>query len=88
VLYDTLLRHCYNGDVPIYRAPMSMAHSMGKCDSMMIPIRPEEQWAVTIIGVEMDDTVDKMAHFTVASLCGSRLVGTAAMPLALFLFCY
>jgi hypothetical protein len=39
VLYDTLLRLGYNGDVPIYRARMSMAHSMGQCEvSMMIPI--------------------------------------------------
>jgi hypothetical protein len=39
VFYDTLLRLGYNGDVPIYHARMSMAHSMGQCEvSVMIPI--------------------------------------------------
>jgi hypothetical protein len=62
---------------------------MGQCEvSTMIPIQPEEPWAVTVLGAELDDTVDKSAHFTLASLCGSRLADTAVMPLAFFLFCY
>jgi hypothetical protein len=89
VLYDALLHLGYNGDVPIYRARVSMAHSMEQCEvSMMIPIWPEEPWSVTIMGVELDDTVDKMAHFALASLCGSHLVDTAATPFMLFLFHY
>jgi hypothetical protein len=40
------------------------------------------------MGVELDNSVDKMAHFALASLCGSRLADTAVMPLALILFCY
>jgi predicted PurR-regulated permease PerM len=40
------------------------------------------------MGVELDDTVDKTAHFALTSLCGSRLADTVVMPLALFLFCY
>jgi hypothetical protein len=89
VLYDTLLHLGYNGDVPIYHARMSMAHSMGQSEvSMTIPIRPEEPWSVTIMGVELDDTVDMTAHFTLASLCGSRLADPTAMPLVLFLFYY
>jgi hypothetical protein len=89
VLYDALLHLGYNRDVPIYRAHMSMVHSMGQCEvSVMIPIRPEEPWLVTIMGVELDDTIDKMAHFALASLCGSHLVDTATTPLALFPFHY
>jgi hypothetical protein len=62
---------------------------MEQCEvSMRIPIQPEELWTVTIIGVELDDTVDQMAHFALASLCGSGLADTAATPLALFLFRY
>jgi hypothetical protein len=54
----------------------------------MIPIRPEELWTITVMGVELDDTIDKTAHFALASLCGSRLADTAAMPLTLFPFRY
>jgi hypothetical protein len=39
-------------------------------------------------GVKLDDTVDKMVHFTLASLCGSRLADTAVTPLMLFPFHY
>jgi hypothetical protein len=88
VLYDAL--HLgYNGDVPIYHARMSKAHNMEQCEvSVMITIQPEEPWTVTVIGMELDDTVDKTAHFTLASLCGSRLADTTVTPLTLFLFCY
>jgi hypothetical protein len=89
VLYDALLHRSYNRDVWIYHAHVSMAHSMEQCEvSMMIPIRPEETWSITVMGVELDNTVDKMTHFTLASLCGSRLADTAVMPLTLFSFRY
>jgi hypothetical protein len=87
VFYDVLLLLGYNRDVPIYRARVSMAPSMLQCEiSVSIPIRPEEPWSVTIMGVELDDTVDKTAHFTLASLRGSRLTDTAVTPLMLFPF--
>jgi hypothetical protein len=39
VLYDVFLHLGYNGDVPIYRACMSMAHSMEQCEiNVMISI--------------------------------------------------
>jgi hypothetical protein len=89
VLYDALLHLGYNGDVPIYRTRVSMAHSIEQCEvSVMIHIRLEEPLTVTVMGVELDNTVDKMAHFTLTSLCGSRLTYTAAMPLTPFLFRY
>jgi hypothetical protein len=89
VLYDALLHLGYNGNVLIYRARMSMAHSMEQCGvNMTIPIRPEEPWSVTITGVELDDAIDKTAHFTLASLCRTHLDDTASTPLALFLFHY
>jgi hypothetical protein len=62
---------------------------MEKCEaSVMIPIRLEETWSVTVMGVELDDTINKTTHFALASLCGSRLADTAATLLALFPFCY
>jgi hypothetical protein len=86
VLYDTLLHVGYNRDVPIYHARVSMAHCMEQHEvSVTIPIRPEEPWSVTVLGVELDDTIDKTTHFALAC---SRLADTAATPLTLFLFCY
>ncbi len=32
VLYDALLHLRYNGDIPVYRARMSMAHSTEQCE--------------------------------------------------------
>jgi hypothetical protein len=61
---------------------------MGQCQvSVMIPIQQEDPWSVTIMGVELDDVLDKTAHFALTSLRGSR-TETAAMPLVLFLFRY
>jgi hypothetical protein len=62
VLYDALLHLGYNGDVPVYRARMSVAHSMEQCEvSVTIPLSLEEPWMATIIGVELDDTIDQTA---------------------------
>jgi hypothetical protein len=38
----------------------------------------------TVIGVELDDTVEQTTQVTLSSLCGSRLADTATMPIALF----
>jgi hypothetical protein len=38
VLYDALLRLGYNGEVPIYRSRLPMAHDLNVCKvTMMIP---------------------------------------------------
>jgi hypothetical protein len=43
MLYDALLHLGYNGDVPVYHARMSMAHSMEQCEvSVTIPLNPTE----------------------------------------------
>jgi hypothetical protein len=89
VLYDALLHLIYNGNVPIYRARMSMAHSMEQCEvSVTIPISLEEPWMATIISVELDNTADQMAQVALISLCGSRLADTATMPIVLFPILY
>jgi hypothetical protein len=76
VLYDALLRLGYNGDIPIYRYRMSTAHGLDRCEVSM---------TMTIIGVELDDTVEQMTHVALNSLCESRLAATAVMPIMLFL---
>jgi hypothetical protein len=85
VLYDTLLHHGYNRDVLVYRARMSIAHSMDECEvSVTIPLNPTEPWMASIIGVELDHTVEQTAQVALTFLCGSRLADTAVMPNALF----
>jgi hypothetical protein len=86
VLYDTLLLLGYNGDVPVYRACMSMAHSMEQCEvSVTIPLNLIEPWMASVIGVELDDTIEQTSKVTLTSLCRSRLADTIAMPIAHFL---
>jgi hypothetical protein len=86
VLYDTLLQLGYNGDVPVYRSCMSMAHGQDKCEvSVTIPLNPMEPRMSTVIGVKLDETVKQTAQVTLTSLCESRLADTTVMPITLFL---
>jgi hypothetical protein len=85
VLYDALVHLVYNRDAPVYHARMSMAHSVDQCEvSMTIPLNLMEPWMATVFTIELDDTIEKMAQDALASLCGSHLADTAAMPIALF----
>jgi hypothetical protein len=86
VLYDALRQLGYNGDAPVYRGCMSMAHGQDKCEvNVGIPLNPMEPWMATVIGVELDETVEQTAQVALTSVCESRLADTAAMPIALFL---
>jgi hypothetical protein len=85
VLYDVLRQLGYIGDIPVYRGRMSMAHGQDRCEvNVVIPLNPMEQWMATIIGVELDETVEQTTQVTLTSLCESCLTDTAAMPIALF----
>jgi hypothetical protein len=67
---------------------MSTAHGQDKCEvNMVIPFNPTEPWMATVIGVELYETVEQMAQVAVTSLCETRLIDTAAMPIALFPIC-
>jgi hypothetical protein len=84
-LYNTLCQLSYNGDVPVYCGRMSMAHGQDKCKvSVVIPLNPTKPWMTTVIGVELDETVEQTTQVTLTSLCESRLADTTAMPVALF----
>jgi hypothetical protein len=88
VLYDALRQLGYDGDAPIYRGRMCMAHGQDKCEvNVVIPLNLMEPWMATVIRVELDKTVEQMAQVALTSLCETRLADTAAMPIALFLFC-
>jgi hypothetical protein len=75
----------YDGDAPIYIDCMSMAHGQDKCEvNVVIPLNPMEPWMTTVIGVELDETIEQTAQVALTSLCETRLANTAAMPIALF----
>jgi hypothetical protein len=75
----------YNGDTPVYRGRMSMAHGQDRCKvNVVIPLNLTEPWMTTIIGVELDETVEQTAQVSLTSLCESRLADTAVMPIMLF----
>jgi hypothetical protein len=86
VLYDALRQLGYNGDVPVYRGRMSMAHSQDRCEvNVVIPLNPMEPRMATIIGVELDETVEQTTQITLTSLCENHVADTSVMPIALFL---
>jgi hypothetical protein len=86
VLYDALIRLGYDGDAPVYRCRLSMAHGMDQCEvSVMIPFDTTEPWLGSIISSEPDTDVELMAHFALTSLCEDHLTATAALPIALLL---
>ncbi len=85
VLYDALRQLGYDGDAPVYRGRMSMAHGPDKCEvNVVIPLNLMEPWMATVIGVELDETVEQTAQVALTSLCEARLADTAAMPITLF----
>jgi hypothetical protein len=86
MLYDTLLHLGHNGDVTVYHGHMSTAHGQDRCEvSVMILPSPMEPWGATVIGVELDKTVEQAAHVALTALCESSLNDTTTMPITLFL---
>jgi hypothetical protein len=86
VLYDTLLRHGYDRDAPIYCCRLSKAHDLDRCEvSMMIPFYPMEPWSRSVIDSEPDTNVEMMAHIALTSLCEDHLAATAALAITLLL---
>jgi hypothetical protein len=59
VLYNALRQPGYNGDALVYRGCMSMSHGQDECEvNVVIPLNPMEPWMATVIGVELDETVE------------------------------
>jgi hypothetical protein len=84
VLYDALIRLGYDGNAPVYRCQLSMAHGLDRCEiSMMIPFDPTEPWSGSIIGSKYDTGVEMMAHIALTTLCMDHLAATTALPIAL-----
>jgi hypothetical protein len=63
-----------------------MVHGQDKCEvNVVIPLNPTKPWMTTVIGVKLDETVEQTSQVALTSLCESRLIDTAAIPIALFL---
>jgi hypothetical protein len=84
VLYGALIHLGYDGDAPVYRCRLSMAHSLERCEvSVTIPFDPTEPWSRSVIGSKPDTSIEMMAHIALTSLCEDRHATTAALPIAL-----
>jgi hypothetical protein len=82
MLYNALLHLGHNGDVPLYRGHLSKAHGQDRCEvSVTLPLSPTEPSGTTVIGIEMDETVEQAKHVALTALCESRLNDTAVMPI-------
>jgi hypothetical protein len=78
-LYDTLLCLGYNWDIPLYRSSLSKAHGLDVWE-----VNPTEPWMGTVIGSELNGTIEQMTLIALTSMCESRLTTTAEMPITLF----
>jgi hypothetical protein len=84
VLHDALVRLGYDGDAPVYRCRLSMAHNMDQCEvSVTIPFDPMQPWSGSVIGSEPNTGVELMAHMALTSLYEDRLAATAALPIVI-----
>jgi hypothetical protein len=52
---------------------------------VVIPFDPAEPYLGVVIGIGLDDGVEKMAHIALTTFCERHLTGTAGTPLALLL---
>jgi hypothetical protein len=61
-------------------------HGLDVCDVRVeIPFDPTMPWTGVIIGGELNNTIEKMAHIVLTSLCERSLAAIANMPISLFL---
>jgi hypothetical protein len=82
MLYDALLHLSHNGDVPVYRGHMSKAHGQDRCEvSVTLPLSLTELWGTTVVGIELDETIEQVAHVALTAMCESRLNDTALFPI-------
>jgi hypothetical protein len=84
VLYDTFIHLGYDGDAPVYRCRLSMAHGLDRCEVIgTIPLDPTELWSGSIIDSKPDTGIERMAHIALTSLCEGRLTAIAALSITL-----
>jgi hypothetical protein len=60
-----------------------MAHGLDRYEvNVMIPFDPTEPWSGSVICSKPDTGVEMMVHIALTSQCEDRLIGTAALPIA------
>jgi hypothetical protein len=75
----------YDGPIPVYRCHPFQAHGLNVCEVRVeIPFDPTAPWKGAVIGREINDAIEKMAHVALTLLCESSLTATADTPIALF----
>jgi hypothetical protein len=52
--------------------------------SMMVPFNPIDPWMGTVVGSELDSTIEQMTLVALATLCESHLAATVEVPTTLF----
>jgi hypothetical protein len=78
VLNDTLCRLGYNGDDPLYYCCLSTAHGLDVWEvTLTVPFNPMDPWMGTIVGSELNSTIEQMALVVLPSLCENCLTGAS-----------
>jgi hypothetical protein len=78
----------YDGSIPVYHCRLFQAHYLNCREVWVeIPVECTTPWTRAVIGSEVDDVIEKMAHVALTALCVRRLTDTADTPIALFSIC-
>jgi hypothetical protein len=85
LLLSALVRHGYDGLVPVYHCHPFQAHGLNAYEVRVeIPNDPTVQWKGDIIESEVDDAVEKMAYVALTALCERRLTDNPDTLITLF----
>jgi hypothetical protein len=85
LLLDALVRIGYDGPIPEYRCRPFQKHGLACCEVRVeIPVDPETPWTGTVVGGDLDESVERMAHLALTALCEQRLPDTAGLAIALY----
>jgi hypothetical protein len=82
---SALVQFGYDRSIPIYCCHPFQAHGLNVCvvrvEICFDPIAP---WNGAVVGSEVDDIVEKMAHVALTSLYERSLTATTDTPIVLF----
>jgi hypothetical protein len=89
VLLSTLVRLGYDGPIPLYHCHPFQAYGLNVCEvscevRVEIPFDPTAPWKGAVVGSEIDDAIEKMAHVALTSLYERSLTSTADTLIMLF----
>jgi hypothetical protein len=90
LLWDALVQTSYGDEVPVYYGWHFEEHSLQHCevyiDIPSHPVFPDgSPCSVWVIGNDIDDTLEKVAHMALTALCSQNLPATTCMPISLYL---